>query len=75
MEVIRKPLPPPTTTITVRVEVPVKKEYAKAREIAGRQPDIDMTTMISAAIADVCKAIIAAGGGKVTPISSASSSS
>jgi len=52
MEVIRKPKPPETETISVRVIAGLKKEHAKAREIADRL-DIDMTQMITNALTDV----------------------
>jgi hypothetical protein len=71
MEVIRKPQQTPTGTITVRVELPVKKDFTRAREVAARQ-HIDMTAMVSAALGEVAKAVLNANPAKVTPISSSS---
>ena len=60
MEVIRKPQQPATEIISIRVTEGLKKEYAKARDIAQRQ-DIDMTAMVTNALSEVFKTIIHAG--------------
>ncbi len=68
-EVVRKPQVPPTEVLSVRVDASLRKEYAKAREVAHRQ-DIDLTAMVSAALRDVFTTIIAASGpGKIAAIS------
>lgn len=73
-EIIRKPQQPATDTITVRVEIPVKKDLTRARELAARQ-NIDMTAMVSAALGEVAKAVLSATSTKVTPISGTGSGS
>lgn len=66
-EIIRKPQQPATEMISVRVTAGMKKEHARAREIAERQ-GIDMTAMLTNALSDVFKAIIQTSS-KVTSIS------
>jgi hypothetical protein len=66
-EVIHKPQPKPTVLLTVRVEAPIKDEYAKARKVADRQ-NIDLTSMISTALNDVFKAVTNAAPTKVTAL-------
>ena len=60
MEVIRKPKQPAIEIISVRVTAGLKKDQAKAREIAERL-DIDMTAMVTQALGDVFNSIIHAG--------------
>jgi hypothetical protein len=67
MEVIRKPQQPATETISIRVTAGLKKEYAKARDIAQRQ-GIDLTAMATNALSEVFKTIAQASS-KVTAIS------
>jgi hypothetical protein len=67
MEIIRKPQEPATETLSVRVTAGLKKEHARARDVAQRQ-GIDMTAMVTNALSDVFKAIIQSSG-KVTAIS------
>jgi hypothetical protein len=67
MEIIRKPQQPPTEMISVRVTAGLKKEYARARDLAQRQ-GIDLTAMVSNAVSEVCKAITSTSS-KVTSIS------
>lgn len=74
MELIRKPQQAPTGTITVRVDLPVKKDFTRAREIAARQ-NIDMMAMVSAALGEVAKAVLNASTTKVTSISGSGSGS
>jgi hypothetical protein len=69
MEVIRKPQPPATEVLSIRVSAGMKKEYAKARDIADRQ-GIDLTAMVSNALSEVCKTVAQAQtSSKVTAIS------
>jgi hypothetical protein len=63
-EVIHKPITTPTVLLSVRVEAPVKTEYAKARAAAERQ-NIDLTSMMSAALSDVFKTVMGAATTKV----------
>jgi hypothetical protein len=67
MEIIKKPQPPATETLSIRVAAGLRKEYAKAREQAERQ-NIDLMTMMSTALSDVFKAVAQASS-KVTAIS------
>jgi len=67
-EVIHKPQPKPTVLLTVRVEAPIKDEYAKARKAADRQ-SIDLTSMMSTALSDVFKAVMGAAPAKVSSLS------
>jgi hypothetical protein len=67
MEVIRKPQAPATEVISVRVSAGLKKEHAKARDIAERL-GIDLTAMASSALSEVFKTITQASS-KVTAIS------
>jgi hypothetical protein len=69
MEVIRKPEQTPTTVISIRVELPVKKELARAREKAARD-NIDMTAMASAALLEMARAILNTGPSKSANTSS-----
>lgn len=66
-EIIRKPQQPATEMVSIRVTAGMKKEHARARDIAERQ-GIDMTAMLTNALNDVFKAIIQSSG-KVTAIS------
>jgi hypothetical protein len=56
MEIIRKPQATATEMISIRVTAGLKKEYARARDLAQRQ-GIDLTAMVSNAVTEVCKAI------------------
>jgi hypothetical protein len=56
VEVIRKPKRIATEIISLRVIAGLKKDLAKAREIAERL-EIDMTAMMSNALSDVFNAI------------------
>jgi hypothetical protein len=56
MEIIRKPKPPATEIISIRVIAGIKKEHAKASDTAKRL-DIDMTQMITNALTDVYNSI------------------
>jgi hypothetical protein len=67
MEIIRKPQEPATEVISFRVAAGLKKDFAKARDIAQRQ-GIDLTAMLSNALSEVFKAI-AQTSSKVTAIS------
>ena len=60
MEVIRKPKQPAIEIISVRVTAGLKKDQAKAREIAERL-DIALTAMVTQALGDVFNSIIHAG--------------
>ena len=60
MEVIRKPKQPAIEIISVRVTAGLKKDQAKAREIAERL-EIDLTAMVTQALGDVFNSIIHAG--------------
>lgn len=57
MEIIHKPQTPTTTILAIRVELAVKKELQRAREIAEHQ-GIDITAMFTAALADVARSIL-----------------
>lgn len=67
MEIIRKPQQPATETLSIRVTAGLKKEHAKAREVADRQ-GIDMTAMVTNALSEVFKAIVQTSS-RVTAIS------
>jgi hypothetical protein len=67
MEIVKKPKPIPTETLSIRVLAGLRKEYAKAREQADRQ-EIDLMAMISTALSDVFKSVAQASS-KVTAIS------
>lgn len=73
MEVIRKPEQSPTSVISVRVELAIKKDFMRAREIATGQ-GIDMTAMCTAALGEVAKAILNASA-KLNPTASNGASS
>jgi hypothetical protein len=74
MEIIRKPQQAPTDTVSVRVDVTVKKDFTRAREVAARQ-NIDLTAMVSAALGDIAKAVLGASTSKVTSITGSGSTS
>jgi hypothetical protein len=57
MKVIHKPEEIPTTTISVRVEASLKKEWQRAREKADRD-HVDMTAMCTEALGEVIRAIL-----------------
>ncbi len=67
MEVIRKPKQPAIEIISVRVTAGLKKDQAKAREIAERL-DIDLTAMVTQALGDVFNSIIHAGTRAAAPV-------
>lgn len=73
MELIRKPEQAPTTVIAVRVEAAIKKDFMQARELAARQ-NIDMTAMVTAALAEVARTILNATAKRSTTISNGASS-
>ena len=66
MEVIRKPKQPAIEIISVRVTAGLKKDQAKAREIAERL-EIDMTAMVTQALGDVFNSIVHAGTKATAP--------
>jgi hypothetical protein len=66
-EIVRKPQPPSTIVLSVRVEAALKDEYAKARKAADRQ-SIDLSAMMTAALADVFKTVIGSGSAKVSSL-------
>jgi hypothetical protein len=62
VEVIRKPQPKPTETISVSVIAgQLKKDAAKARDIARKLKYIDMPEMVTKALSDVFETIIRLG--------------
>jgi len=73
MELIRKPEQTPTTVISVRVELAIKKDFMRARELAARQ-GIDMTAMCTAALNEVAKTILNAATKPNTMASNGASS-
>jgi hypothetical protein len=62
VEIIRKPQPKPTETISVSVIAgQLKKDAAKAREIARKLKYIDMPEMVTKALSEVFETIIRLG--------------